>query len=526
MTWLADPSIWIGLFTLVVLEIVLGIDNLVFIAILVNKLPPALRDRARVIGLGLALLMRMVLLAAMSWLIGLTKPLLTLGPVDLSGRSIILLLGGFFLLFKATSELHERLDGQPQDESHGSGHGKFWNVIAQVVILDAVFSIDSVITAVGMVNDLPVMMAAVVIAMGAMLFASRPLTEFVNAHRTVVVLCLSFLLMIGFSLVAEGLGFHIPKGYLYAAIGFSILIEFFNQVAQRNTVRYERRRPLRERTADAVLSLLGERRGAPAESESHEAVSHEAGQPVPEAVFRPEERSMVSGVLDLAERSVRSIMTPRHDISWVDLDADAAVTRKLLLAVPHNQFPVCRGGLDDLVGVARAKDLMGDLDTRGAIDVDRSVKPALKVSDNIGILRLMDQLKRARGRMLVVTDPLDVVQGVVTPIDVLEAIAGEFPDEDERPGVVEVSDGCWEVAGEADLRQLEDVLHVDWLLDEGGGATSLGGYLFNQWDRLPEVGDTLVRHDLRFQILEAASRRIVRVRIERMEDVTAPEAEA
>jgi CBS domain containing-hemolysin-like protein len=219
-------------------------------------------------------------------------------------------------------------------------------------------------------------------------------------------------------------------------------------------------------------------------------------------------------------------MTPRHDISWVDLEADAAVTRKLLLSVPHNQFPVCRGGLDDLVGVARAKDLMGDLDTRGTIDVERTVKPALKVSDNMGILRLMDQLKRARGRMLVVTDPLDVVQGVVTPIDVLEAIAGEFPDEDERPGVVEVSDGCWEVAGEADLRQLEDVLHVDWLLDEGGGATSLGGYLFNQWDRLPEVGDTLVRHDLRFVILEAGSRRIVRVRIERMEDVTAPEAEA
>jgi CBS domain containing-hemolysin-like protein len=399
-------------------------------------------------------------------------------------------------------------------------------VIAQVVVLDAVFSIDSVITAVGMVNDLPVMMTAVAIAMGAMLFASRPLTAFVNAHRTVVVLCLSFLLMIGFSLVAEGLGFHIPKGYLYAAIGFSILIESFNQVAERNEVRHERRRPLRERTADAVLSLLGDRRAAQANGEAEEAAPHEADHAAAEVVFRPEERSMVSGVLDLAERSVRSIMTPRHDISWVDLDADIAQTRKLLLAVPHNQFPVCRGGLDDLVGVARAKDLMGDLDTRGAIDVERSVKPALKVSDNIGILRLMDQLKRARGRMLVVTDPLDVVQGVVTPIDVLEAIAGEFPDEDERLNVVELADGCWEVAGEADLRQLEDVLHVDWLLDEGGGATSLGGYLFNQWDRLPEVGDALVRHDLRFVILAAGSRRIVRVRIERMEEVTAPEAEA
>ena len=146
MEWITSAEGWAALLTLAVLEIVLGIDNLVFIAILVNKLPPAQRDRARMIGLGLALGMRVVLLMAMSWLIGLTKPLLTIGPVDLSGRSIILLLGGFFLLFKATSELHERLDGEPQDESHGRGHGKFWNVIAQVVILDAVFSIAETIT--------------------------------------------------------------------------------------------------------------------------------------------------------------------------------------------------------------------------------------------------------------------------------------------------------------------------------------------------------------------------------------------
>lgn len=274
-----------------------------------------------------------------------------------------------------------------------------------------------------------------------------------------------------------------------------------------------------------MLSLLGERRADHGTGEAEAAASHAPGLPTPETVFRPEERSMVSGVLGLAERSVRSIMTPRHDISWVDLEGDIAHTRQLLLAVPHNQFPVCRGGLDDLVGVARAKDLMGDLDTRGAIDVERSVKPALKVSDGIGILRLMDQLKRSRGH-----DggdgPAQRGAGRGHAHRRARSHRRRIPGRGRAPRRGGAREGCWEVAGEADLRQLEDVLHVDWLLDEGGGATSLGGYLFRQWDRLPEVSDALVRHDLRFVILEVGSRRIMRVRIERMEDVTAPEAEA
>ncbi|HEY9381658.1 MAG TPA: TerC family protein, partial [Burkholderiales bacterium] len=256
MELFTDPGVWVGLLTLVVLEIVLGIDNLVFIAILGGKLPPRQRDIARIIGLSLALFMRLALLAAISWLVTLTEPLFTLGPLEVSGRDLILFLGGLFLLYKATTELHARLEGVPHHGPTAKTHANLWVVVTQIVVLDAVFSLDSVITAVGMVNDLPVMMAAVVIAIGVMLFASKPLTAFVNAHPTVVVLCLSFLLMIGLSLVADGLGFHMPKGYLYAAIGFSIMIEFFNQWARRNYLKQQSRRPLRDRTADMILRLL------------------------------------------------------------------------------------------------------------------------------------------------------------------------------------------------------------------------------------------------------------------------------
>ena len=297
MEWLFDPTIWVGLLTLVLLEIVLGIDNLIFIAILADKLPPHQRDKARLLGLSLAMAMRLGLLTIVSWLVTLTTPLFSLGPFSFSGRDLILLLGGLFLLFKATVELHERLEGVTHTQGESKVYAGFAAVVAQIVVLDAVFSLDAVITAVGMVDELGVMMAAVVISIGVMILASKPLTRFVNAHPTVVVLCLSFLLMIGLALVAEGLGFHIPKGYLYAAIGFSILIETLNQFARRNLLKNEARVPLRERTAQRVLRLLGERKRSEPAPENDEA-------PGLEQAFAAEERHMVSGVLSLADRSI------------------------------------------------------------------------------------------------------------------------------------------------------------------------------------------------------------------------------
>ena len=226
MELLMDPQIWVGLLTLVVLEIVLGIDNLVFIAILADKLPPKQRDKARLIGLSLALIMRLGLLSVISWMVTLTKPLFTVMDYAFSGRDLIMLLGGIFLLFKATTELHERLENREHDTGQTKGYASFWVVVTQIVILDAVFSLDAVITAVGMVNHLPVMMAAVVIAMAVMLLASKPLTRFVNQHPTVVVLCLSFLLMIGLSLVAEGFVDNVtPK--------VTVIQENFQEIGQK-----------------------------------------------------------------------------------------------------------------------------------------------------------------------------------------------------------------------------------------------------------------------------------------------------
>ncbi|MCP4139274.1 MAG: TerC family protein [Chloroflexi bacterium] len=229
MEWISNPSAWIALLTLTILEIVLGIDNIIFISILSNKLPEDQQGKARQVGLLAALFMRIILLFSISWVVQLTNPIFSMFGLGISGRDLILLGGGLFLLWKATHEIHENLEGHYED-AHAEKEKKvsFWNVIAQIAMLDIVFSLDSVITAVGMADDLAVMIIAVVIAIGIMLFAAAPLSEFVNNHPTVKILALSFLLLIGFSLIIEGLHQHIPKGYIYFAMGFSVFVEMLN----------------------------------------------------------------------------------------------------------------------------------------------------------------------------------------------------------------------------------------------------------------------------------------------------------
>ncbi|MEL4014585.1 CNNM family cation transport protein YoaE [Dryocola sp. LX212] len=507
MEFLMDPQIWVGLLTLVVLEIVLGIDNLVFIAILADKLPPKQRDKARLIGLSLALFMRLGLLSLISWMVTLTQPLFTIMDKVFSGRDLIMLVGGIFLLFKATTELHERLENRQHDDGHGKGYASFWVVVLQIVVLDAVFSLDAVITAVGMVNHLPVMMAAVIIAMGVMLLASKPLTNFVNQHPTVVVLCLSFLLMIGLSLVAEGFGFHIPKGYLYAAIGFSIIIELFNQIARRNFIRHQSNVPLRARTADAILRLMNGKRQARSERDESKTIT-----PIEAESFAAEERYMINGVLTLASRSLRSIMTPRGEISWVDAQKSVAEIREQLLESPHSLFPVCRGELDEIIGIVRAKELLVALDKGADVEAIASRTPAIVVPETLDPINLLGVLRRARGSFVIVNNEFGVVQGLVTPLDVLEAIAGEFPDADETPEIVRDGDG-WLVKGGTDLHALQQHLDINTLVNDEEDIASIAGLVISVNGQIPKVGDIIEFAPLSFQVMEANDYRIDLVRV-------------
>jgi predicted tellurium resistance membrane protein TerC len=405
--WLSDPTVWVGLATLVALEVVLGVDNLIFIAILSDRLPVAQRDRARVIGLSLALVMRLALLAGISWVMSLTAPLLSFWRVEVSWRDLILIAGGLFLLVKATTEIHDRIEARPADAG-GVRATSFWPIVAQIVVLDAVFSLDSVITAVGMVDNLYVMMAAVVIAVLAMLVASRPLTRFILARPSLIILCLGFLLMVGLVLVVDGFGVHVPKGYVYAAIGFSLLIEILNQFAARGRRRAMAMLPPRQRVADAVLKLLG---GVPV------AMPEVGGD-----MFKPAQRHMVSEVLRLADRRVDAIMTAREDVAWVDAAAAPERILEEVRDLPHREFPVALGTLDRITGVVRKEDL---LDGEA---LDRALRPGERIRDDCTVLDALTLFKKHPIELALVVDAQGAFRGVLTRTDLLESIAGELPD--------------------------------------------------------------------------------------------------
>jgi predicted tellurium resistance membrane protein TerC len=246
MDWITDPQAWVGFGTLTVLEIVLGIDNIIFISILASKLPRDQQSKARYIGLALAMLMRIALLFSLSWIVRLTAPLFAVLGQEISGRDLVLLIGGLFLIGKATREIHERLEGE-EGEASARVAPSLRSVLIQIMLLDIVFSLDSVITAVGMVDELGVMVAAVVTAVAFMMVFARPVSEFVERHPTVKILALSFLILIGVSLVAEAFDQHIRKGYIYFAMAFSVVVEMLNlRVRKRKAEPVHLRQPYSE----------------------------------------------------------------------------------------------------------------------------------------------------------------------------------------------------------------------------------------------------------------------------------------
>nr|WP_267375034.1 TerC family protein [Gilliamella sp. B3172] len=509
-----DPTIWIGLSTLVVLEIVLGIDNIVFIAILAEKLPPNQRDKARVTGLAFALITRIVLLMFTGWLVTLTTPLFSLSGISFNARQLIMLIGGIFLLFKATMELNERLEGASHQDGKSKKTSHFWTVVAQIVVLDAVFSLDSVITAVGMVENIPVMIIAVCIAICIMMVASKPLAYFVNSHPTIVILCLSFLLMIGFSLVAEGFGFAIPKGYLYAAIGFSIMIEFFNQLAIFNRKKALNKKPLRERTAEAILHLL---KGDTEEDSDNSSIDDDSDNNKKESVFNDQELSMVERVLGLAQRSVSSIMTSRLNVDMVNINDDREVILKEIFDNPHSRLVVTdNDSIDEPLGIIQVNDLLKDvIQNKEPIDIASLIKQPLIFPETVSLLVALEQFKKAKTHFAFVVDEFGSMQGVVSVTDIIETIAGDFPTEEEeidaKHDIQCLEDHTWIANGYIPVEEL--VRFVPIPIDDKREYHTLAGLLMEKAQHLLEVGETMQIGDYLFEIAQIESHRILKVKI-------------
>ncbi len=514
-----DPTAWLGLLALIVLEIVLGIDNLIFIAILADKLPPSQREKARLTGLSLALVMRLGLLASISWMVTLTDPLFQVFKRNISAHDLILLFGGLFLLFKATMELHERLEGRMEIQRGRRHHAKFWAVVTQIIVLDAVFSLDAVITAVGMVNHLSIMMIAVVVAMAIMVFASGVLTRFVNKHPTVVMLCLGFLLMIGLSLIAEGMGLHIPKGYLYGAIGFSVLIEAFNQLARSNRTRHLiGERPLRDRTAEAVLKLLG---GGSDPEEVGDDISAVTQTDEEKPIFAQDERVMIRGVLQLAERSIQSLMTPRPDVVWLDANTPQEQLLQRLQDQPYTRLILSNGELDKMLGAVESRVILTKMLAGEDFNLIDLAEPPLVVLEGTSALKVLTLLRQHPIPMVVVIDEYGSIEGMATLSDLLAAIVGELANttDPNTPLVVTRDDGTWLLDGSLPLEQLEELLRIELPPNEHDFYT-LGGLVLEQLQHIPEVGESFSLEGYWLKVTAMEGRRISQVEVTVMEEDT------
>jgi CBS domain containing-hemolysin-like protein len=388
----------------------------------------------------------------------------------------------------------------------------FWPIVAQIVVLDAVFSLDAVITAVGMVDELAVMMIAVIISIGLMIVASKPLTRFVNAHPTVIMLCLGFLMMIGFALTAEGLGFHIPKGYLYAAIGFSILIEVFNQIARaRRKKSAQGVLPVRERTAHAVMRLLGGR--SLAVEEVGEEVADLLGEPdtAQGPLFDRRERVMISGVLQLAERPIRTLMTPRAKVDYIDLADDAETIRLKLMHSSYSRLPLIRNGaVDEPLGFVHKKELLKEYLAGNQPNLEHLARRAINLLESFSILNALEQMRQESTHIAFVINEFGDFMGVLSMTDILESIAGELPDasEIEGPDIVEEGAG-FRANGAMNLNQLRQRTGFQAVATED--YQTLAGLVMSLLDRLPMVGDSLAYEGWRLTVAAVEERRVTQV---------------
>ncbi len=389
--------------------------------------------------------------------------------------------------------------------------------MAQIVVLDAVFSLDAVITAVGMVDHLSVMMIGVIISIGLMMVASKPLTAFVNAHPTVIMLCLGFLMMIGFSLTAEGLGFHIPKGYLYAAIGFSILIEVFNQTARRKRKRFLHGQHLtmRDRTAFAVMRLLGGR-AVEAEEVGEEVVDLVEGGDTND-LFGRRERLMISGVLQLAEQSIKMAMTDRMEVDHLALEAPIEQIHQALLDSPYSRLVVAQStSIDQPLGYVQKKELLREMLRGGELDIEPYIRAPINLPDSCTVLNALDQMRQASTHVAFVVNEFGNFEGLLTLTDILESIAGELPDasEVEGPDIEETRTG-YEVNGGLPLSVVRQ--RIGFPAQATDDYQTLGGLVMSLLDRLPRTGDEVSWSGWSLKVSDVEERRVTRVALTRPE---------
>ncbi|MEG2173357.1 MAG: transporter associated domain-containing protein [Desulfovibrionaceae bacterium] len=482
ITWVTDLTAWGGVATLILLEVILGFDNLVFISMLCSKLPEKEQNKAFTLGLSLALVMRLGLLSVLAWLVTLTTPLFTIGTFGLTARDLLLSLGGVFLVYKATCELRQKLH-PPQPQSDEQHTAVVWKVVSQIVVLDMVFSLDSMITAIGMVPALPMMMLSTTVAVGIMLLAARPLTLFLEGHPSAIILCLGFLFLIGASLILDSAGITIPKGYLYAIILFSICLEGFNQWIIQSRKKQLPTTNLREATAHTILQMLG--------GESQEAhLSMQAlSATIPDAaLLAPQERHMVARVIRMGNRTVRYIMTPRQRIPWLNALEDSATLLHKAGTSGHAFLPIFNSETDEVLGIVDVREWLWRSRTEGPTDLHACIRSAPIFFEHTPIPDILQQFKEHPAPLGLVLDEYGSAVGVVTTMDLLAALVGHMghTDMDAYP---RNADDSWLLPANLAVDTVFPALGLP--LPPDISCSTLGGFIMESMDCIPNKGQSM-----------------------------------
>lgn len=509
--WLADPSAWVGLGVLILLELALGIDNLLFISLLAGRLPRNRRKEALRVGMGLALLQRFVLLAAMAWLIELREPLFTALGRGFAVRDIILVVGGFFLLFKGSQELHDKLEGGKERTQGSGGEAGFWIVVVQIAALDAFFSLDSVLTAVGMANDVTMMMTAVAAAMAIMLCTAPFLSAFVERYPSIVVMCLGFMMMVGASLIMDGMGLPVPRGYLYAAVLFSLFVEAFRQLMVRRRRSAQTRRDSRGALADAVSRLLslGELSSGEAQLEMAALAADAEGA----CVCAKKERELLVRILRLGGLSVRAIMTP-----WPNADkiaASALWDEMKRIAGRSGQvcIPVFNEASDDVLGAVFLRDMLEREGKRQDVCAADMARPVPVVLEHTHVTDMWDVMAGAVEPLAVVLDEYGRPAGVITPEHVVRALAGGTERAREKDEFAEME---LVLAGSMPLPEVMNTLALE--NDGSFRSETLAGMVLEILGRIPREGESFSWGGWLWRIQGMDGLRIARLGLRREED--------
>ncbi|VFP77790.1 TerC family protein [Buchnera aphidicola] len=514
-----DPSAWAGLFVLIFLETVLSIDNIIFIAILSKQLPHHQRNRARCTGLMLALLMRFGLLIIASSLVNLTKPIIINKFFIFSTKEIILLIGGSFLFFKTIFELYNHITNITYQSHKKNKKSSFWYVVIQIVILDAIFSLDSVMTAIGMMQNIVIIISAVTISTIIMIFISEVFINFINSQKTAIILCLSLLLMISINLIIESLGFCFPKEYLYISIGFALFVEIMNQIRIKNIILKKSNQPFRTIILHSVKKIvqktLENRTNTIKNSEisyltnknSHNYLNNTSST----NTMQHEEINIINNVLKIGDTSINNIMVNKDKIVWIDITNNYKQIKKIILNTSHNILPVCYKQLNEIIGVVPKYKLLHAINTNQDIHNFIMQYPPIIIPNTISTINILKLLRYSENNIIMINDDLGSIQGMIKYTDIFNIIIGKFLNSKKMPKII-INNNNWIVQGSIPLNDLKKLLNIR-IVKPNNHCYSISDFLLNKYKKISRNGQILHHGSYSFSILQSNLYKIHLVKI-------------